>query len=110
MNTSNTLLSYETTIEMKTLEKALDMFFNGQAIQAIEFMKSLLIFKGVKKEEWPQYPYPKKNEREDFAESNNQYFFSLYNFYCQKARVLIDEIRMSMHQSDDIPDVLKEQA
>lgn len=107
MTAGNTLLSYEMAIEMKTLEKALEMFNVGQAIQAIEFIKSLLIFKGIDSNEWPNKRAPLRNSREEIYESEHNYFFDLFKFYCSKARDRIDEIRASLQNADDIPEVLK---
>ena len=107
MTAGNTLLSYEMAIEMKTLEKALEMFNVGQPIQAIEFIKSLLIFKGIDMADWPQKRFPSRNARDEIYESEHYYFFDLFKFYCSKARDRIDEIRASLQSSDDIPEVLK---
>lgn len=106
MADKNTLLNYELALEMKWFNQALvNQSVNYAA--ACEFYKTLLYFKNIKEDDWPNPPILDNHDNQGNFTKMEQYYFRLQNLYAIKARDRIDAIRQSYQDDKDIPEIIQ---
>lgn len=106
MASGNTLLNYEIALEMKWFTQALQNQFSNYAA-GCEFYKTLLHFKGIAEEKWPNQPILSDHDNGGNIQKMEKYFFNLQNLYAKEARARIDIIRESYGNDADIPEVIE---
>lgn len=106
MADKNTLLNYELALEMKWFQQAL-MNQSVNYAAACEFYKTLLYFKNIDEEHWPDPPILSNHDNQGNFVKLEKYYFSLQNLYAIKARDRIDAIRESYKDDKDIPEIIQ---